>query len=286
MIINKIENDWSVMPRGVTYYFIGQPKTQKTTAASRWSDKGTEGVLILDADQGADYAQGANVIPIVSLVPPTKIKKDENGKIILDENKKPTVEIVPPDERGYYHRVGPNTGKPMPVYSMREVYTWLSNELENLPYEAIVIDTVDEVNSWIENIVKKELKIEAMGQGQWGADWGMARKKNLDVIVNLQKLTKRLGRNLILISHSKASSVMDNKVQLSPDVPKGLGNALTAKADVIGYTTIKKGENQANISFVGYDERMIGSRLRPLAQKELKFDYETIKTEIMSYKED
>ena len=40
------------------------------------------------------------------------------------------------------------------------------------------------------------------------------------------------------------------------------------------------------ISFEGYDERMVGSRLRPLAQKLLPFDYDSIIKEINSFKEE
>ena len=40
------------------------------------------------------------------------------------------------------------------------------------------------------------------------------------------------------------------------------------------------------ISFEGYDERMVGSRLKPLAQKLIPFSYEAVINEIKSYKEE
>ena len=47
--VNTIKTDWSdTLPGGITWYFIGQPKTGKTTQASNWSDKGSEGVLVID----------------------------------------------------------------------------------------------------------------------------------------------------------------------------------------------------------------------------------------------
>jgi hypothetical protein len=54
----------------LTWYFIGQPKTGKTTAAANWSSKGAEGVLVIDTDLGADFVDGANVVTVTSLNPP------------------------------------------------------------------------------------------------------------------------------------------------------------------------------------------------------------------------
>mgnify|MGYP006400603297 FL=1 len=125
-----------------------------------------------------------------------------------------------------------------------------------------------------------------MGEGNWGADWGLARRKNLDIVIKFQKFIKQHGGNLILISHSKATTITDGKAQLSPDLPRGLGYSLTAKADVIGYTTASKDDGKFYISFKSYDERTVGSRLRPLAQKDLLFDYNTISKEILTYKEE
>jgi hypothetical protein len=39
------------------------------------------------------------------------------------------------------------------------------------------------------------------------------------------------------------------------------------------------------ISFVAFDERTIGSRLRPLAGKRLPFSYAAVKAEVLAYKE-
>ena len=210
----------------------------------------------------------------------------------MKEGKKVTkggnelIEIVPPEEREFYARSGEDKGKPAKVYSLSEVYAWLLKEWTKLPYDTVVIDTIDQVNKWIETAVTVELGIDAMGDGNWGADWGRARRKNLDIVVRLQNLIKRYGGNLILISHAKQTMVTDNKVQLMPELPRGLAYGLTAKADVIGYSTKKQDDEQAYLSFNGYDERTIGSRLRPLDGKVMPFDYETIKDEIQNYKEE
>jgi len=281
--IQKIEAKYDSMPYGITYYFIGQPKTRKTTVASSWSEKGQDGVVILDTDLGSDFVEGANVIPITSLVPPTR-EVEKNGKKIT-ENGRPVIEEVPPVERGYFYRTGEKRGQPMPVYSMREAYIYLTENWQKLGFDTIVIDTLGEVNRWIEDMVASDMGIGAMGEGPFGADWGRARRKNLDVVLNFQRFVRQVGGNLILTSHSKNTIVTEGKVQLGPELPKGLGNALTAKADVIGSIQIPKGNEDPVISFVAFDERTIGSRLRPLAGKRLPFNYEAIKAEILAYKE-
>ena len=40
------------------------------------------------------------------------------------------------------------------------------------------------------------------------------------------------------------------------------------------------------MSFQAYDERTVGSRLKPLAQKTLPFSYKSIKEEILNYEEE
>ncbi len=272
------------MPYGITYYFIGQPKTRKTTVGSSWSEKGQDGVIILDTDLGSDFVNGANVIPITSIAPPTREAVDGKGKRILEAGK-PVFEEVPPLERGYYYRTGEKRGHPMPVYSMREAYIHLTENWPKLGFDTIMIDTLGEVNRWIEDIVAAEMNIGAMGEGPFGADWGRARRKNLDVVLNFQRFCRQVGANLILTSHSKNTMVTEGKVQMGPELPRGLGSALTAKADVIGSIQIPKGSADPIISFVAFDERTIGSRLRPLAGKRLPFNYEAVKAEILAYKE-
>ena len=281
--VQTIKVDWTALPSGITWYFIGQPKSGKSTAASGWSDRGQKGVLVIDTDLGGDFVDGANVIAVDYLNTPIRtVTKDG---IRVTKSGKPMNEAVPPNERGGVYRSGPKKGEAMPIYSLSEVVTDLEKNWESYKFDTIVIDTIDKVNEWIEDTVKKELDIKNMGDGQWGADWGMARRKNLDIVRRLQTFCKKVGSDLILISHSKQTAVQDDKVQLAPALPSGLGRSLCASSDVIGYTTINKEDQSYEISFAGYDERMIGSRLRPLAQKQLPFNYDSIIDEIKSYKE-
>ncbi len=283
--VSKVAVKWSQgLPSGLTWYFIGQPKTGKTTASATWSTKGSKGVLILDTDQGTDFVNGANRVIITCLNPPVREIKDKDGKIVTKDGT-PQVEVVPPLERGYKQRSGKVRGEPMPVYSFAEVLTWLTNDWEILPYDTVVIDTIDSLNGWIENLVCQELNTQAMGDAEWGADWGRAKKRLVGIVDKLQILVKKHNGSLILISHSKQTQVVDKKTQLSPELPRGLASAILARADVIGYTTASKSDGNYYINFRSYEERTIGSRLKPLSQQELLFDFKTIQETVKKYKE-
>lgn len=282
--VRKVSTKWSDgLPTGLTWFFIGQPKTGKTTACAEWSMKGSEGVLILDTDLGAEFVDNANVVTIASLNAPTRPVMKDGKQVTLAGS--PQSEVIPPSERGFVYRSGKDAGKPQPVYSLIETYQWAEENWDDLPYDTIVIDTLGQVNEWVEETVLQELGISAMGEGQWGADWGKAKRKNVDIIKRFQNLMKKKGGNLVLVAHSKTTVVTDGKAQLSPELPRGLGYSLAAKADVIGYSTALKDDGSFNVSFEAYDERVVGSRLKPLSQKKLPFSFKAIVSEILNYKE-
>lgn len=288
-LVHKVVNNWEIMPGGVTWYLIGPPKSGKTTAASRWSEKGTDGVIVLDTDLGADFVHGANIIPITSLAPPMRVKLDENGKEVVETvNGKTDVvlELVPPDERGYCYRTGEMKGKPMDVYSLVEAVTWIKENWEKLPYDTIVIDTIDRVNEWIEDVISEKFGVEDVVEVAYGVASARSRKDATKSVERLQTFIKMKGATLLLTSHSTQSTTTDGKVQLSPELPRRLAQKLTAIADVIGYTTVRKTNGKHYVSFVAYDERSIGSRLKPLNQKELLLDFNVVVEEIKKYKEE
>ena len=234
--VNQVSTDWKDdLPGGITWYFIGQPKSGKTTQAASWSKGGSESVLVIDTDLGADFVDKANVVTCCSLNPPVRVKEKDGIKEV--KNGQEVVELVPVEERGFYYRGGPNRGKPMPAYSLAEIIGDLMKNWHEYPYDTVVIDTIAKVKIWIEDVVKNELGIQNMGDGSWGSDWAAAKKKNADIVKKLQDFMKKVGGNLVICSHSKSTAVTDDKVQLAPNLPSGLGRILCAKADVIGYTT-------------------------------------------------
>ena len=118
--VNQVSTDWKDdLPGGITWYFIGQPKSGKTTQASSWSKGGSESVLVVDTDLGADYVDKANVVTCCSLNPPVRVKEKDGIKEV--KNGQEVVELVPVEERGFYYRGGPNRGNPMPAYSLAEI---------------------------------------------------------------------------------------------------------------------------------------------------------------------
>jgi len=100
--VRKVQTDWGIMPSGLTYFFIGQPKTGKTTATSQWSEKGAEGVLMIDTDLGSDFTNKANVVTVTELNPPMREQMIDGKQVV--KSGKPQFEIVPPEERGYRFR--------------------------------------------------------------------------------------------------------------------------------------------------------------------------------------
>jgi len=287
MKILKNQVDWNVVPNGMTMLFFGTPKTGKTTTACNWSDKGTEGVLLIDTDQGGDFIDGINRIVCTSFnVPERPVMKDQ--KHMLDKRGMPAYEIIPPEERGYVFTSGPNKGQPMPVYSIAEIINYLQDEISSnrLPYDTIVIDTIDEMVDWVDAEVCEELGTNAMGEAEFGKDWALSRNKAANVISMLKNMLKKAGINLILISHAKTAVMLKNKIQLGPDMPKGLAKKIMGMCELIAYIYIKEGTTEAVMSFAGYDEVLMGSRLKPLAHQEIKFDYKEFINKITSYKGD
>ena len=96
--IKKVSTDWTKLPVGLTWYFIGQPKTGKTTQASRWSEKGAEGCLLIDTDLGSDFANNANTITVTSLNTPTRPKMSD-GKQVTEKGKAPLVTLTSHDKQ-------------------------------------------------------------------------------------------------------------------------------------------------------------------------------------------
>jgi len=280
---NVVKNN--ELPQGLMIMIYGHPKTRKTSQASEWSDRGKEGTLLIDTEFGSESVNEVNVVHVTSINPPER-EAISNGKPVLDRTGLPIKEFVPPEERGYFYTTGENKGQPMPVYSFAEVIGWIQTSVANneLSFDTIIIDTIDEINDWVEEDTCDQLGISAMGQGEFGSDWAMSRNRTASAIQSLKHLLKQAGKNLILISHAKNSSIVKNKVHIGADLPKGLAKKLMGMCDVIGYVYVTdKGESM--ISFSPYEEAQMGSRIKALHGKTLTFSYAEIKSMIEKYKE-
>ena len=197
------------MPSGLTYLIIGQPKTGKTTACASWSPKGSDGVLIIDTDLGSDFVNNANTVTVTGLNAPIRPVMHEGKQVT--KNGVAENEVIPAEERGFNYRSGDDKGKPMPVYSMIEVYNWIVKEWDNLPYDTVVIDTIGEINSWLESAVMHALGLTAMGGGQWGADWGKARRNNMTDSKRVQELSTTASGDQLTVDTRKAHRKRDHE---------------------------------------------------------------------------
>lgn len=284
-IIKNVVN-WNEVPDGLTMLFFGPPKTHKTTEACSWSKKGKEGTLLIDTELGGDYVDGANRVVCTSLNQPTRpVMRD--GKQVLDATGLPAREVIPPEERGYVYQTGTEKGKPMPVYSLAEIIINMFDMVDKgqFPFETVIIDTIDQINDWAELDVCEQLKIQAMGQADYGSDWALARNKVASIVEKLKVKFKKHGINLILVSHAKTSAIVGKKVQLGPDLPKGLSKKLMGMFELIGYTSINEKSKKAELTFDGFDEIQMGSRLRPLSGQTIPFSYEAFIKKVESYTE-
>ena len=277
--IQIIENEVDVNQIPIYTGLVGgQPKTGKTTQCASWSDKGRDGVLLIDTDMGADLVD-SNRIPVTSINPPIRKVKTETG------TKKV---IIPPEERGYIYRAGQHKGEPMPVYSLTEVYSWIQERItsNDFPYDTIVIDTIDAINEWVEQAVMKKMQIDSMGQAGYGNDWFAAKEKNLKILDNFIDLWERNGINGLLVCHTKQRSVIsDGTVQESPALPRGLSSVLQGKMTFI--CNVKRNDKgKPYADFKAYSEKQVGSRIKALNNKQIPFSYQAFKETIQNFKED
>ena len=286
MKINKNKVEWNKLPVGLTMLFFGPPKTHKTTEACSWSAKGVDGTLLIDTEFGGDYVDGANRVVCTSFyVPMRPVMKD--GKQMLNAKGLPMVEVVPPEERSYIYQQGEDKGKSMPTYSLAEIIANIFSMIDKgeFTFDTVIIDTIDQINDWVEAEICQELGIKAMGTADFGTDWALARNKVANAVEQMKQKFKRSGINLILISHAKTASIVNKKVQLGPDLPKGLSKKLMGMFELIGYVSINEKTKKAELTFDGYDEIQMGSRLRPLANQTIPFNYQDFVKKIESYTE-
>ena len=140
--VDKVSVNWGKDAlQGLTWFIIGPPKTGKTTAISKWSPKGTDGVVLIDTDLGSNFVDGLNRVLVTSLFPPKKVKLTSDGKHLTVNGKPQYDGVIEPIDRGFK-----KAGKPIEAYSVIEVLTLLENEWDDLPYDTIAIDTVDKIN--------------------------------------------------------------------------------------------------------------------------------------------
>lgn len=174
------------------------------------------------------------------------------GKVVLHLDLEDSAE----DLDGCIHR----------VRSIAELRSIAQQLRTACPYDAIAIDTLDQVNTWAEEETCAELGQKAMGESEgYGSDWARARGKVLDLI-NQFKMCEKL---LLLIVHTKVEKGAFSGVNIA--VPQGLGIALRGHSQVIGYIYAmeRSGEVVRVISFTPSDSTIAGSRYAELNNRHI-----------------
>ena len=110
---------------------------------------------------------------------------------------------------------------------LQEAYSLLRGKGDKIPYQTVAIDTIDVVNDWAEKLVCEELGIVQIGEASYGADWGAARTK----VLNLIAAFSQLPVNLLVVSHSRWAIVNDVAVGHTIDLPGKLARFTMAAID-------------------------------------------------------
>lgn len=154
-----------------------------------------------------------------------------------------------------------------PVGSLAELRAIAQQLRSNCPYDAIAIDTLDQINTWAEEETCAELGVPVMGLPDtgYGSDWAKARAKVLDLVNQF----KMCGKLLLLLVHTKVEKGAFSGVNIA--VPQGLGIALRGHSQVIGYIYAmeRSGEVVRVISFTPSDSTIAGSRYAELNNRHI-----------------
>lgn len=260
--------DYSKLHPGTIWMIIGFEKSGKTTAASTFSPKGEDGVLILDLERGVRTSSKISVI-VNSLNPP--FNKDGG--------------LIPFDQRGEYDI----DGKPLPALSMSEAMDLIEQTWHDSGKTTLVLDTVDALYHWCldaahaEIVYEERLKpannqnkaiIESKSAGDlpYGSGHIRAREKAIAIIFSLLDMIKDNGI-LVLNLHLKQTHTIEGKnmiLRKGPMLPEGFTRILGANAEAICQFEIdQQGTRWAD--FAGYEEVVMGSRIKTLDKKKFFF---------------
>ena len=281
-IVEVVQPRTGTFPKGLTWLILGEAKVGKTTFGLNFADD-KEKVLLLDLENGAKGFPYTKRINVISLLAATRPKLDASGNEVLDTNGKKIMQLVPPDERGFYR-----DGKPAPAASMMEAIAYIRKNPGS--YETVVLDTVDDLNSFAEQVVMEEKNTVAMGDAnEFGKDWAASKIKVIKTLKLLQEICQKNEINLIILSHVKTVTNKDSESDqqissLAPDLPSGLRKQVTALADVIAYAYMTKNGDRLMSTRTG-GQNVTGTRYVEIADAVFNLSYSEIKDRFAKYHE-
>ena len=135
------------------------------------------------------------------------------------------------------------------VENLADIQT-VYKELKNQPKEKyIVLDTIDNLVSWIVTSVCERNGMETLQDFSFGKGYSLVRERTMKVI----KLLESCCETLIIIGHRKRSLIGDTSVEMdinTLDLPgAGLRNELVAYADTIGFMFRDPESDKLMVSF-------------------------------------
>ena len=168
------------------------------------------------------------------------------------------VEVTIDCENGLRHMSGRPRYLVKNIGELREAIV----EAHKSGFRSISIDTIDMVSKWFEDEACKEMGIKELGEGSYGADWALARRKTLAFATKMSEMFDLV----ILVGHQRlATTDAESFSARHIDLPGKLSRMLAAQMDAIGFCEIEDGERV--ISFEPYKDVDAGSRIASLQGK-------------------
>jgi len=266
LLVDTTQN-WSRFKPGTYWMAVGFEKTGKTTAFSTFSDKGEDGVLFLDLEQGV-RVNNRIALQITSVYPPY-----QNSV------------VIPPIDRG----LKDTNGNPIPSISIVEAIDILEEQWKDSGKTTVVLDTVDRLSDWCNELALQEIKAEEKLKKNpneailnavlpedipYAQAYIRGRQKVLNIVYSICDIIKDNGL-LILPTHLKKTVTITESreviIKRVPKLPEGLASQLGYNAEaIVAIEVDNAGKHWAD--FRGYSEVIMGTRIEPLNGKKFQWD--------------
>ena len=144
-------------------------------------------------------------------------------------------------------------------------------------YDYIALDTVDNLATWVEQYVCQQNSVATIGDMEFGKGFALVREA---VVKAVQKLASLSNKGLIVVGHTKRSTVVDEDHNKVIDINElnltgKLKNELMSTADAIGFVYREAGKLLITFK-TGSDNTQAGSRCPHLADKAFEFKWSNI----------
>lgn len=125
-----------------------------------------------------------------------------------------------------------------------EVLDSLDAVADNLPYDIVCIDHMDDMASAAEDYVLDKLGIEALGDAGYGKGWKAYKKAMLRIVSRL----KALDVGIVFICHETIKTVKTRAIETDrtmPGLSKSAWNVIIPLCDLVGYMGFRRIKTKA-----------------------------------------